>query len=273
MTTELAPGITHTQGAVWACNCISIVRGGDAIVVDACWSRADIEDVRDRVGDRDTHLVITHADVDHVCAVGLMPRATVVASPATAARIADGSAARELRAEAAAWELDLPADLRVDRVVETDASIELGPFSVATVDARGHSVDGTGYVFREHGIFAVGDYLMKSQYPIVWWSAVETLESTHRLLAAIDRFDLEWVVPGHGPVLSVSEARQVGAEDIDYLERVAAVADAALRDGLGPGEWSEAVQNVEVPRPGRPDIEQLCPRLSLAEATFRDRGR
>ena len=64
-----------------------------------------------------------------------------------------------------------------------------------TVEARGHAVDGLGYVLREEGIFVVGDYLLSAMYPLVWWSLTEALRSTYRLLETLDRFDLRWLVP------------------------------------------------------------------------------
>ena len=133
--------------------------------------------------------------------------------------------------EAAKWGLEFAGDVRVDRVVEAGAEIEVGSYRVHTVEARGHAVDGLGYVIEEEGLFAVGDYLMRSQYPMVWWSLREARRSTERLLEAIDRFDLRLVVPGHGPLLSVDEARTVGEEDLAYFAAVEEAADQAHRDG------------------------------------------
>jgi glyoxylase-like metal-dependent hydrolase (beta-lactamase superfamily II) len=260
------------QGAIWACNCITVVDGDAALVIDACWSRHDLDLVSASVKGQDTHLLITHADIDHVCSAGVLREAVVVAGPRSKQRIDSGSATEDLISEAQKWGLDLPSDLRVDRVVEAASEVELGPFTVATVEARGHAIDGLGYVVRDQGLFAVGDYLMRSQYPLVWWSFVEARLTTERLLEALDRFDLRWVVPGHGPLLTVPEARQIGAEDLAYMEEVERVADEAKRERASPREWLLAVQSIEVPRPASPDIEMLCPTLLNVAATFRDRG-
>jgi glyoxylase-like metal-dependent hydrolase (beta-lactamase superfamily II) len=268
---ELSPTVSHMQSTVWECNCIAIV-GHEAIVIDSCWNHHDVEAVRDSVGDATTNLLVTHGDIDHVCSIGFFPDARVIMSEESAARIQDGSAARDLAEEGAKWGLDLRPELRVDQVVRPGERIPVGDLHVTTVAARGHAIDGLGYVVEEEGLFAVGDYLMRSQHPMVWWSLTEARRSTERLLQTIDRFDLRWVVPGHGPILSPDEARQVGSEDLKYLEEVERVADDAQRVGVSPREWHLAVESVPVPRPCAPDIEMLCPRLLNAAATFRDRG-
>jgi glyoxylase-like metal-dependent hydrolase (beta-lactamase superfamily II) len=269
--TEVTPTLTHFQGVTWKCNCIVIKRGDAAMVIDACWNHRDIERVRDSVSGLDQHVLITHADIDHICGVGFFPDAAVAMGARSAARVNDGSAARDLSDEAEKWGLALPADLRVDEILPAGAEAQLGSFTVATVATHGHAVDGLGYVIEDEGLFAVGDYLMQSQMPMVWWSFTEARKSTERLLEALDRFDLQLIVPGHGPLLSVEDARRIGAEDLAYMEEVDRVADQAKREGVTPREWLLAVERVPVPRPAEPDIAMLCPNLLNAAATFRDR--
>jgi glyoxylase-like metal-dependent hydrolase (beta-lactamase superfamily II) len=268
---KLSSSVTHVQGAIWECNCIVVKSGEAALVIDACWSRHDLDTVAESVSGKDTHLLVTHADIDHVCSAAILHEASVVAGPRSKERVASGAAGRDLVGEARKWGLALPGDLRVDQVVEAGTEVRLGQFTVATVEARGHAIDGLGYVLREEGLFAVGDYLMRSQYPMVWWSFSEARRTTERLLQALDEFDLDRVVPGHGPLLSVADARQIGTEDLAYMEQVEQVADEAERQQASPREWLLAVQSVEVPRPAAPDIEMLCPRLLNVAATFRDR--
>jgi glyoxylase-like metal-dependent hydrolase (beta-lactamase superfamily II) len=270
--TQLSSSVTHFQGATWECNCIAVLGGPEALVIDACWSHADVKRVHDHVGGLDTHLLLTHGDIDHACGAGVFSEATVVGSPETKARVDSGGAEADIVNEAAKWGLEFPRGLRVDHVVEAGAETDLGRFRLATVEAKGHAIDGLGWVLLQEGLFAVGDYLMASQHPMVWWSFSEARQSTERLLGALDRFDLRWVVPGHGPILSVEDAHRIGAEDLAYMEEVERVADEAQRDKVTPREWHLAVESVPVPRPAAPDIEMLCPKLLNVAATFRDRG-
>lgn len=270
--TALSPTAAHMQGTIWQCNCILIRRADHAILIDSCWNSHDIETMRDLIGDTPTTLLITHADIDHICSVGFFPNAHVVLSPEGAERLANGSATHDLAGESAKWGLDLRPNLRVDQIVNAGDRFEVADVHVSTVGARGHAFDGLGLFIEEEGIFAVGDYLMKSQHPMVWWSLREARLSTERLLDAIDRFQPELVVPGHGPLLTPQEAIEVGEADLQYLEEVERVADEAHRAGVTSREWHLAVESVPVPRPCAPDIEMLAPRLLNAAATFRDRN-
>lgn len=271
---ELSPSVTHIQGATWDCNCIVIKKGRSAIVGDATWNPLDVETIREFFDGHDTHILITHGDIDHVSTIGACPQATVVASQATAQRVASGSAGEDLAREAGRWGMEFLGEPRVDRIVEPGERVKLGEWHVTTVETAGHAVDGLAYVIEEEGLFLVGDYLMASQHPMTWWSFREGRRSTERLVRTLDtleRVDLEWVVPGHGRVLSVPEARTVGEQDLAYMEEVERVSDEALREGVSSREWLLAVYDVPVPRPCTPDIEMLCPRLINIAAIFRDR--
>ena len=241
-------------------------------MIDACWTPAEIGRVRQHVAGRSTHLLVTHADPDHVCGVDYMPDATVVMGERSAMRLEDGSAQAELRSEAGRWRLDTSATLRVDVVVETGAELELGSLHVATVEARGHSSDGLAYLLRERGIFAVGDYLSASMSPLIWSSVSDARRTTERLLARLDRDDIELVVPGHGPLLTVAEARRIGEQDLAYLDALSYAADDAQRGELTIRDWLVAVHSVALPRATDADLDIFCPRMLNAAATFRDRG-
>lgn len=270
---ELSPSVTHIQGATWACNCVVVKKGRHAIVGDAFWSHLDVATMRELLDGYDTHILITHGDIDHVSAIGACPDATVIGGPATAERVASGSAGHDLEMESGRWGLKFVGEPRVDRIIKPGERTKLGEWHVTTVEAAGHAVDGLAYVIEEEGLFLVGDYLMASQHPMTWWSFREARRTTERLLRTLDvldRVDLEWVVPGHGRVLSVPEARTVGEQDLAYMEEVERVSDEAHREGVTSREWQLAVYSIPVPRPCAPDIEMLCPRLINIAATFRD---
>jgi glyoxylase-like metal-dependent hydrolase (beta-lactamase superfamily II) len=270
--TELGAGVTHFQAVTWRCNCIVVTEGSEALVIDACWTPSEIGRICRHVAGLSTHLLITHADPDHACGIGYMPEATVVMGERSALRLEDGSAQRELRSEAGRWGLDTSAALRVDRIVEAGTEATLGSLHVATVEARGHSSDGLAYLLRERGIFAVGDYLSAAMCPLIWSSVSDARRTTERLLATLDQHDIELVVPGHGPLLTVADARRIGEQDLAYLDAVNDAADAAHRGGATIRDWLVAVHRVPPPRPTDDDLDIFCPRLLSAAATFRDRG-
>jgi glyoxylase-like metal-dependent hydrolase (beta-lactamase superfamily II) len=268
----LSPTVTLIQGAVWQCNCVVIKKDGHALAGDAIWNDRDLDVLTGMIADFDTYLLITHGDIDHCGCIGACGHAKAVGGAATAERIASGSALKNLRAEAAEWGLKVVGEPRIDLVVEADRRVTLGKWHVRTVEAAGHAGDGMAYFIEEESLFLVGDYLMASQHPMVWWSLREARRTTDRLLEAIEKFSIDRVIPGHGPWLSRAEALAIGEQDLSYLREVERVADEAQRKGYSRREWQLAVMAVPVPRPCAPDIEMLCPRLLNAMATLRDRS-
>ena len=271
-TIPLTPTATLIQGVVWQCNCVVIRKDGHALAGDAIWSHHDLAVLTGMIADHDTHLLITHGDIDHCSCIGACAQAKAVGSAATAQRIASGSAAKNLKVEAAAWGLQFEGEPRIDMIVKADAHLALGKWHVRTVEAAGHAGDGMAYLVEEESLFLVGDYLMASQHPMIWWSLREARRTTERLLETIEKHRVERIVPGHGPWLSHAEAMTVGRQDLAYLREVERVADDAQRKGYAWREWEMAVMDVPVPRPCAPDIEMLCPRLLNAQATLRDRA-
>lgn len=267
----VSPAVTLIQGVVWQCNCVVVRKDQNALAGDAIWSHGDLESLRGMIAGHDTHLLITHGDIDHCSCIGACARAKAVGSQATAARIASGSAGKNLETEAAKWGLAFPGAPRIDVIVAADARIALGPWHVRTVEAAGHAGDGTAYLIEEEGVFLVGDYLMASQHPMIWWSLDEARRTTERLVNVIEKSAPRHVVPGHGPILSRAESLTIGEEDLGYFAEVGRVADAARRKGLSRQDWEREVAEVPVPRPCAPDIEIFCPRLLNASATWRDR--
>ena len=258
MPVDLGDGVWQFQTALWQTNSVLAVRDGAALVCDPTFTPSEIESIRGEAKRRasgSVHLLVTHSDFDHTCGIGLFPAAVVVAGPETAEEIRSGRAAAELRSYGPEWDVEWPAELRVDLVVEPGRELTLGPFRVEALDTRGHQSDGLGYVLLDHGVLLPGDYLSAVTYPFVLSSLSGARATLERLLEALERHQLRWVVPGHGPVLTPAEARTVGRADLAYLERLDAAAREALTVGLAPGHAIVAVYAVEPPRSTTDDFE------------------
>src|SRR5437763_654592 len=80
-----------------------------------------------------------------------------------------------------------------------------------------------------------GDDLSAITIPLLAASLHRALESAESLLAALDRYELRYVVPGHGPLHTPEEARRIGEEDLRYLEKLDAAAREATYEQLSPG--------------------------------------
>jgi hydroxyacylglutathione hydrolase len=252
---DLGANVWRYQTPLWQTNSLLALADGEALLCDPAYTVDEIEAMRARAahaGGR-LHLLVTHADYDHVCAIGLVPSATVVAGRGTADAIEGGVAAAGLSAAAAEWGIPWPAELRVDRVVGP-GSLELGAFSVEAIDAPSHGREGLAFVLLDQGVLFPGDHLSAITVPLLAGSLERTIAANERLLDAIARHELRWVVPGHGPALTPQEARQIGQADLAYLRALQAAAAEAHAEGLSPGWGLLHVYAVEPPRPDTDDF-------------------
>ena len=275
VTTDLADGVRVFQSPMWQTNTLRVRVENSTLLVDPAFYPDELVALREetvRDGDGALHLLVTHADFDHTCGIGYFPHAEVIAGRATAERIASGEAAAALEDQGPEYGAAWPTQLRTDTVVPAGTAFTAGPFRVATVDAPGHGPDGLAYVLADHGILVPGDYLSAITYPFVTHSLAETRATVSRLLAALDEHPVRWVVPGHGPVLSADDARRVGAADLEYVDRLAAAADAAHDEALAPAHALLEVFAVEPPRANTDDFEVYGIRSANAARALAERA-
>jgi glyoxylase-like metal-dependent hydrolase (beta-lactamase superfamily II) len=255
---DLGPGVWLFQSPLWQTNCLLAVLGSDALLCDPSLTPQEIVALRTQVESlrpSSEHMLITHSDYDHTCGIPFFPTATVVAGEATAAAVADGSAARKLEAGAREWQLAWPWSLRVDPTVAAGATLTLGGFLVSTIEAPGHVDDGLAYLLHEQGVLVAGDYLSPISYPWLFGPLHEAIGTCERLLDLLARAPVRWVVPGHGQALSSSDAQRVGEQDLAYLRQLESRVSDALSAGASPGEVLLRAYSVEPPRPATPDFE------------------
>jgi hydroxyacylglutathione hydrolase len=254
--TDLGEGVWQFQTQLWQTNSLLATADGAAIVCDPCWAPAEIEAIRAGALEAGgpVYLLVTHADYDHTCGIGTFTDATVVAGLETAAAVTSGRAAAALAVAGEEWGLDWPGELRVDMVVDGDSELALGSFTVRVVDCPSHGREGVGYVLVEQGVLFPGDHLSPITIPLLGGSLERTISANERLLDAIARHELRWVVPGHGPALTPPEAREIGEADLAYLIALRAAAAEAVADGLSPGWALLQAYAVEPPRPDTNDF-------------------
>jgi hydroxyacylglutathione hydrolase len=256
---DLGEGAWQFQAPLWQTNSLLALADGEALLCDPALMPDEIAAIRSEV-DRRTegavHLLVTHGDFDHVCGIPYFPDAEVVAGEETARRIESESVVEELQAAGAEWGAEWPTDgLRVDRVVEAGTEFECGSFRVGAFDAPSHGREGLAFVLPEQGILLPGDHLSAITFPLLAGSPERAAAACERLIEAIDRFELRWVVPGHGPALSADEARAIAEADLAYLRALAEAAREAAAEALSPGDALLHVFAVEPPRANTDDFE------------------
>jgi glyoxylase-like metal-dependent hydrolase (beta-lactamase superfamily II) len=244
------PYALRLASGLWETSSMLLIAAGEAVAVDPGVSQLEIEAVRDRAeaeGARVVAVVATHGDFDHVAGIATFPDAEAVMGPLAAARIASGTAQRELAEEGAPLGLSWPGSPRCDRVLRIGRSERVGPFAIETMALAGHTDDGIGLRLRDPDVLIVGDYLSPIEYPFVYHSTA-AYRSTLAGLADLLRSDPPTVVvPGHGAPLDAARALEIADSDLAYLHALrCAVADSIEQDG----DREAAIQaGIAVPTP------------------------
>ena len=70
--------VERFESALWQTASLLLVAGDEAVVIDPCISAEEVARIADRatsLGARVTHVLVTHADWDHVCGIAAFPDA------------------------------------------------------------------------------------------------------------------------------------------------------------------------------------------------------
>jgi cyclase len=272
---DLGDGVWQFQAPLWQTNSLLAVADGEALLCDPAFSPAEIEAIRNEARERaggQAHLLVTHGDFDHICGIPYFSEAQVVAGEETRRRIQADGAADDLKAAGAEWDAHWNTDgLRVDRTVTAGSELDCGPFRVATLDAPSHGREGFAFALLEQGILLPGDHLSAITYPLLAGSLERTAAAQEQLLQALDRYQPRWVVPGHGPALTASEAKEIGQADLAYLRALHNAARTAVAERLAPGYALLHTFAVQPPRANTDDFDVYAiragnARLALAQA-------
>lgn len=234
------------ESVLWETSSLLLAARGEAVLVDPGISAEEVAGVRDRaseLGVRVTHVLATHADWDHVCGIAAFPDAVAMMGELAAARVVSRSADAGVAQRAAAHNMRIAGEPRVDRTFEPGAAVQIGPFVVETLALTGHTPDGIAYRFRELDLLVVGDHLSAVEFPFATSTAAyrATLAA---LIELLQRDPPARVIPGHGPELSVAEALAIAQADLDYLWAL----NGAVRSAAGRDEARTAAERVPVPR-------------------------
>jgi hydroxyacylglutathione hydrolase len=225
---SLTPTATWWPSTLYQTTTLELCRDGERLLVDPGISPWEIDEVVSAKPDPVTEVLVTHADWDHVMALGVLPEAHVTGSAAAAERIRSGSARASIERES--FEAYVPYvgldALHLEQEVDPPADVTLGPWSAVCRAGRGHTDDGLITWFPEERLLVVGDYLSELEIPFAYFSVRDYQATLHTLIGVIERERPEFVVVGHGRPHSAERALAIADEDLDYVDAVLAFADA-----------------------------------------------
>jgi hydroxyacylglutathione hydrolase len=216
---------------IWQMTSTVIRCGSSCLVVDPGYFPRELADLAGLVpqGANVEAVFFTHSHWDHVVGHGIFPGVPVYSSAVLARSVATGGdlaaeAMQKAREYDSQWYVERPWGYAwpVDvRGIDDGGWFNIGDLDLETFSAPGHAPDCMA--LRAENWLLVGDYLSPCEIPFVDHLADyrRTLQRLMTLIAG----GIDYVIPGHGPVLTAETARGIGREDLRYLDALGRCAE------------------------------------------------
>jgi len=245
------------ESTLWETTSLMLVNGPSAVLVDPGISSAEVAAIAaavEEAGAEVTHVLITHADWDHISGIADFPKARVYMSAAEAARIDDGSATDRLYHYAAQAGIAFTGPPRCDAVLVPGQVVDVAGFRVEPIVCPGHTPGGLAFRFPELDLLAVGDHLSPNEFPFASHSPAAYRTTLAMFVDLLQRDPPEFVAPGHGPLQSADNSLRIAEADLDYLHAMYRATARVVADGGTRTEAIERAFAVEPPREATPDL-------------------
>jgi cyclase len=235
---ELADGVfayTQATGAFCIANAGYIAAEAGGIAVDALFSPPMTQNFQAAIGQATSgdvsKLINTHHHVDHTLGNFLFPGASIIAQARARDMIIANGFPRERLVGMAPWfEKDLSGDIRVcppDVTFERTLTLFAGKRKLElTHVGPAHTVGDVIVHLPEEKILFAGDVCFFYVTPLAFEG---NIAGWIRALSAIENMDdVETIVPGHGPLGTKEQVREVR----DYFEVITREAKRRFDDGM-----------------------------------------
>jgi glyoxylase-like metal-dependent hydrolase (beta-lactamase superfamily II) len=230
------PTITIFQSALFQTNS-TVVRTDDAVlVVDPAWLPDEVLSIRQYVdsirGNRALFLIFTHSDYDHILGYRAFQPEKVFMSKAMAENPDKASILEQAFDFDEKYYVDRPYPIEYpegDFLVYRDgAQFRHGQTKMTFYLTPGHTADSMMVIVWQLGLCIAGDYLSNVEFPFIYQSSVEYVNTLEKLPRIHDRNWFTRLVPGHGdPALSINDWLQRRTESLAYI--------LALRESIATG--------------------------------------
>jgi len=216
---------------IWQMTSTIIRSGASCLAVDPGYFPRELADLAGLIpkGAKVEAVSFTHSHWDHVVGHGIFPGVPAYTSSVLAQSVREGGApaieavnkAREYDSQwyvERPWGYGWPADVRG---LDDGGWFNIGDLDVEVFLIPGHAPDCMA--LRAENWLLAGDYLSPCEIPFV--DNLADYRRTLQRLTTLIGSGIDYVVPGHGPVLSAAEAGRIGREDLRYLDAIARCAE------------------------------------------------
>ncbi|MBP1964405.1 MBL fold metallo-hydrolase [Paenibacillus aceris] len=221
--------VTVFQSALFQTTSTVIQTKEMVLIVDPNWLPNEVAAIQNYVhaikGERETYLLFTHGDFDHIIGYQAFPDATTIGSlelqnhPKKEHKlklIRDFDNQNYITRN---YPIQFP---ELDIVVQEDGQqLQLGETTLTFYHAPGHTADGLMTVVEPLGIWIAGDYVSDFELPFIYQSAKAYSQTLEKCCMMLEKHSIQLLIPGHG--LATSEHKEMKRRlemASDYLKRL-----------------------------------------------------
>lgn len=262
---KISDSVYVFRSDLWMINSGLILNDLGSIVIDPAYFPEELQDIVRFVKGKSCkvgYVIFTHSDFDHIVGYQIFKGARTMAAEAM----------QDCDKKQQVWllsETDRENNVRreefffppLDMQIKHDWQMPIKHGNLHFFDAPGHTADSIFTVYEEKGILFSGDTLSDIEFPFIYYNSGIYRETLDLARSLTDRFDLQWLVPGHGNVaLDRTEILQRIENDIDYLDRLRLKTQELYQQGL----WEREIISVMMDfRYGQLQIEGSMVKMHL----------
>jgi hydroxyacylglutathione hydrolase len=228
--------VTIFQSALFQTN-TTVVRMDDCvIVVDPAWLPQEIAQIKQYVdsirGLDPLFLVFTHSDYDHILGYGAFQAEKVITSEAFQLNPDKEKCLEDIYQFDEKYYIQRQYPItypRTDFVVYRDgAQFRYGHTKLSFFLTPGHTSDSMMMLVWNLGLCIAGDYLSDVEFPFIYQSSVEYLNTLDKITVIHDNNFFTRLIPGHGnPALEINDWLHRRTENMAYI--------LAVRESIATG--------------------------------------
>ncbi|MCP4443267.1 MAG: MBL fold metallo-hydrolase [Aureispira sp.] len=176
------------------------------LLVDPNWLPIEldfIEETIQEVGkDKETYLLFTHSDYDHIIGYGQFKNYKTIASSNFVNNKNQASILQQIEKFDDEYYVSRSYDIEYPKIdmsfAGNNEKLQIGADSYCFYQAQGHNIDGLLTFNESKGILIVGDYLSNIEFPYIYDSLVRYKATLASLEQIINQYTIRILISGHG---------------------------------------------------------------------------
>lgn len=200
------------------------------LLVDPNWLPSEVDFIEKQAEllgrDKEKYLLFTHSDYDHIIGYGKFKHYKTIASLNFVHHNDPEDILQQIRKFDDEYYIKRDYDIvypKIDIVIgEASESRVIGADEYLFFQATGHNKDGIITYNKTKGILIAGDYLSNIEFPYIYDSWANYLQTLARFETIINQHPVQLLIPGHGDVTQdVAEMNKRIRDSKDYLAELA----------------------------------------------------